>query len=355
MTKPRLTDADFCRAAQTLGCSVAAIQAVAEVESLGAGFYDDGFPVILFERHKFSAFTKGRYDKTHRHLSGPAGGYGKAGQNQRNKFNEAFALDPQAAMKSCSWGKFQIMGFNHEAVGFPTVDAFVDAMKESEGRQLDAFVAFIKANKLQRHLVNLDWTAFARGYNGPGYAKNKYDTKMAAAFTRFSKRAVDCSKVSAAAPAEASSTPTKKKEHSAPTASDTPQPINDSSQTADTIVNVGDDSPQQQDVTETAKVAAPEPYNGIGFWATIRRDLAAATGGNLTFASLAEYATQASGWPEWLTSILSRVAIGVFIATIVYFAFRFIHFLVDTWKKNQKTKLEADINTDVNRKNIEWL
>lgn len=30
-------------------------------------------------------------------------------------------------MKSCSWGKFQIMGFNYEDCGFSTVGAFVDA------------------------------------------------------------------------------------------------------------------------------------------------------------------------------------------------------------------------------------
>ena len=114
MAKPTLTEQDFQRASKKLRCEVPAIKAVAEVESRGKGFYASGFPVVLFERHIFRKYTQGRYNKTHPHLSGPAGNYGAAGQNQINKFNEAFKLNPIAAMKSCSWGKFQIMGFNYE-------------------------------------------------------------------------------------------------------------------------------------------------------------------------------------------------------------------------------------------------
>lgn len=200
MSKPKLTDDDFCRAAKTLGCEVAVIKAVAEVESRGNGFYTDGFPVILFERHKFRSFTGGRYNTSHPQISGPAGNYGSAGQNQRNKFNLAFKLDPIAAMKSCSWGKFQLMGFNHALCGFATVGEFVDAMKHSEGKQLDAFVNFVINTGLSDELRRLDWKGFAKGYNGAGYAQNKYDTKMAAAFKKYTKEAIDCTD-SAADPA----------------------------------------------------------------------------------------------------------------------------------------------------------
>lgn len=111
----------------------------------------------------------------------------------------------------------------------------------------------------------------------------------------------------------------------------------------------------EQNVTDTAQVTAPEPYLGVGFWGVIKRDLAAATGGNITFSSLAEYAQQASGWPEWIVGIISKIAVGLLIATVVYFIYRCIHYVVDTWKKNQKTKLEATINSDTGRKNIEWI
>ncbi|MEW9838572.1 peptidoglycan-binding domain-containing protein [Mesorhizobium marinum] len=34
-----------------------------------------------------------------------------------------------------------------------------------------------------------DWATFARGYNGPGYRQNAYDTKMAGAFQRYASGA----------------------------------------------------------------------------------------------------------------------------------------------------------------------
>jgi hypothetical protein len=78
------------------------------------------------------------------------------------------------------------MGFNYRAAGYANVQSFVAAMQRSEGAQLQAFARFIEANPamhqaLQRH----DWAAFARAYNGPGYAQNDYDTKIAAAYRRF--------------------------------------------------------------------------------------------------------------------------------------------------------------------------
>lgn len=190
-----LTNNDYCRAAKRLACEVAAIKAVDDTESKGKGFYPNGFPVILFERHKFRKYTGGRYNKTHPHLSGSAGNYGKQGQNQINKFNEAFALDPTAAMQSCSWGRYQIMGFNHRACGYATVREFVDAMKESEGKHLDAFVGFIISEHLADELRRHDWKGFAEAYNGAGYKDNRYDTKMAKAYAKYAKEKIDCNKV----------------------------------------------------------------------------------------------------------------------------------------------------------------
>ena len=180
-----LVESDFERAAKLLKVDVATIKAVAEVESRGKGFYADGFPVILFERHKFRKFTNGKYDGSHPHLSNKtAGGYR---ESSRKKFNEAFKLNPDAAMKSCSWGKFQVMGFNHKICGYETVGEFVDAMKESEGKHLDAFCLFVKANNLAQALWKKDWERFARGYNGEDYKKNRYDEKLAEAYERHSE------------------------------------------------------------------------------------------------------------------------------------------------------------------------
>ncbi|MCW8039807.1 N-acetylmuramidase domain-containing protein, partial [Acinetobacter entericus] len=52
--------------------------------------------------------------------------------------------------------------------------------------QLDAMCRYIKVNGLVNALKNKDWKAFARGYNGSGYAKNNYDVKLANAYIKWS-------------------------------------------------------------------------------------------------------------------------------------------------------------------------
>ncbi len=182
-----LTEADYQAAAKLLNCEVAAIKAVAEVESRGAGFQPDGRPKILFERHKFHKFTGGKFDATHPDISNKsAGGYGAAGNHQWDRFNEAAALDAVAAVKSCSWGKFQLMGFNFEVCGFDSLDDFRAAMEKNEGEQLTAFCNFIAGNNLAGALRNRQWANLAQGYNGADYKINQYDTKLAAAYKKYS-------------------------------------------------------------------------------------------------------------------------------------------------------------------------
>lgn len=89
-------------------------------------------------------------------------------------------------MKSASWGKFQIMGFNYKAAGFEDVGAFVDAMKVSEDAQLQAFVNVVKSFGLADKLRRRDWAGFARGYNGENYKINRYDEKLATAYRKYS-------------------------------------------------------------------------------------------------------------------------------------------------------------------------
>lgn len=355
LSKPKLTADDFTRAANRLRCGVPEIKAVAQVESAGAGFYGDGFPVILFERHLFKRFTKGKYSAGHPDISGPQGGYGPAGKNQRVKFAKAFALDADAAMKSCSWGKFQILGSNHKVCGFDTVGEFVDAMKESEGRQLDAFVAFVIGNSLDRYLRAKDWAKFARGYNGPNYAINNYDSKMATAYKRFFREAFDpIPSPVASKPSEQGGQPTVDPQTTAGSTGDHKPPIETTVTRTEGDVTVEASKTNQQDVNVPATVSQPEPYLGIGFWGVVKKDFAAATGGNLSLAGLSEYAQQASGWPPWVVGIISKVAVGALIATFGYFLFRVIHYGVDTWKKNQKVKVEVSAATDVTRKDVNW-
>lgn len=66
-----LKEQDYINASKELGCEVAAIKAVAEVESAGSGFLSDGQPKILFERHYFSRLTGGKFDKSYPDISYP--------------------------------------------------------------------------------------------------------------------------------------------------------------------------------------------------------------------------------------------------------------------------------------------
>lgn len=184
-----LDDTAIADAAKKLGVEAAAVRAVIDVESRG-GFLPDGRPKILFERHYFSRLTKGRFDTSHPGISnGKWGGYGAGGAHQYDRLNAAIALDRDAALRSASWGLFQIMGDHCKTLGFADVEAFVAAMVSGEAAQLDAFVTFVKKNRLDDELVRHDWAAFARGYNGPAYKENHYDTKLAAAYAFHSKGA----------------------------------------------------------------------------------------------------------------------------------------------------------------------
>jgi hypothetical protein len=187
MTK-QLTEQDFVDAASSLGVEVAAVKAVCEVESRGSGFLPTGEPVILFERHWMYKLLK-RKGITPPSNSPVAmlqsGGY-KGGMAEHMRLQLAVQLDRECALQSCSWGLFQIMGFHWQALGYQSVQAFVNAMYRDEGSQLDAFVRFIKADKrMHNALKTHDWALFAKAYNGPAYAKNSYDIKMAKAYAKY--------------------------------------------------------------------------------------------------------------------------------------------------------------------------
>lgn len=186
MSKPVLNEKDFRDAARRLNCEVAAIKAVAEVESKGDGFLPRGEPKILFERHIFSKRTNGFFDQTNPGISNPvAGGYGSPA-SQHKRLQEAVTLNRNAALMSASWGRFQIMGFNYTLAGFNSLQEFVTAMYKGEREHLFAFVNYIVNTVLDDELREKRWRDFARKYNGPDYRKNNYDVKMADAYKKLS-------------------------------------------------------------------------------------------------------------------------------------------------------------------------
>lgn len=188
----------FARAAAYLGCDVAAIRAVAQVEAGSQGAFisigpNAGRPTILFEPHIFDRLTNGRFrDAKDPLLSGPSavlsrerwapGTYGPFSA-QYARLDAAAQLDRPAALKSCSWGLFQLMGENYRRCGFGSVEAFVGGMHLDVDTHLWAFAHFITGNEsLHKALATRDWVTFARIYNGPGYRRNSYDSKLAAAY-----------------------------------------------------------------------------------------------------------------------------------------------------------------------------
>lgn len=170
------------------------------VESRNSGFDSQGRPVILFERHVFYKYTKGKYADSHPDLCNRTpGGYGSSA-SQWGRYERAANLDRWAANMATSWGLGQVMGFNHATAGYLTVDQMVVAMGESEGKQLDAAIEFIIHNGLAKYLKKWDAAGFAAHYNGAGYRKNDYDGKLNAARAKFLARPITCNSVSAGYP-----------------------------------------------------------------------------------------------------------------------------------------------------------
>ena len=172
----------------------AGLKAVVEVEASGKGFIGD-VPKILYEPHiMHRLLTKKNYItirnnlmKAHPNLCYPRWGTYKYGAEsiQHRRLEIASQFNRDTALESCSWGLGQVMGFNWKSLGYESLQAFINDMYESEAKQLEAMIRFIKVNGLLLALKNKDWVKFARGYNGSGYAKNKYHIKLANAYAKY--------------------------------------------------------------------------------------------------------------------------------------------------------------------------
>ena len=186
-----ITKEAFDAVRQFAGAEPAAIWSILAVETAGAGFLPDRRPDILFERHYFSRLTKGVYDQHDPDISNPVqGGYGPGGLHQYDRLQAAIMLDRQAALRSASWGIGQIMGDNFSAAGYGDVEAMVAGFVASEGAQLLGMAKFLNASGLAEALRDKNWTQLARGYNGPNYAANHYDSNLASFYQRYADGAL---------------------------------------------------------------------------------------------------------------------------------------------------------------------
>lgn len=187
-----ITEEEFKKAADIIGCEVEAIKAVAKVESNGSGYLSDGSPKTLFEGHWFHKLTNGKYTgveeyKAISYKKWTTKWYGGP-KTEKIRLDLAISLDRNAALQSASWGAFQIMGFNYGICGFSKVQDFVNAMYDSEGAQLLAVIEFIKSKRIGGYLKDKKWADFAYYYNGKEYAVNEYDKKLKAAYDDFKKK-----------------------------------------------------------------------------------------------------------------------------------------------------------------------
>lgn len=187
-----LRHTDIEEAAKLLGVDVPSVLAVNEIESAGSGFVKPGAPRILFERHKFWEHLQARgIDPSPLERKYPGvvsrrrGGYA-GGVSEYTRLSVARQICEPAAYEATSWGAFQIMGFHWKLLGYASVQEMVADASRSEGAQLQMFVRFILSDAaLHRALQGRKWSTFARLYNGPAYAENLYDVKLARAYKRY--------------------------------------------------------------------------------------------------------------------------------------------------------------------------
>jgi len=164
------------------------------VESAGNGYDASGRPKALFERHHFYKWLTKRKKLDVLAVASEAGlAYPKWGTKSYPKGSDAvyaeieaaYEMAPEEALLSTSWGLGQVMGSNYAMVGCKTVEDMVEEAMHSEANQLTHMINFIKSANLLDALRDREWATFAKGYNGPGYATNHYDTKLETAYQRF--------------------------------------------------------------------------------------------------------------------------------------------------------------------------
>ena len=179
--------------ARNAAIPAAALLAVCEVESGGRVFAkikgrDE--PLIRFEGHYFHRLLDGA-KRNRAKIEGLANrnpGAVKNSSTQAGRWAmlaKASAIDREAALQSCSWGIGQVMGAHWRWLDYANVDALVADVRSGVGGQVRLMLKFIEKSGLSQAMKQQDWRVFARGYNGPAYAKNDYDRKLAKAHEQF--------------------------------------------------------------------------------------------------------------------------------------------------------------------------
>lgn len=172
-------------AAAAVGVGARALAALVDVETRGAGFYANGLPVILLERHYVARLcTAGQAAQLPASVCNTTRGGYVGGIGEWDRFETVARVSLNVAIQSCSWGLGQIMGANWQGMGYPSPQAFLDDAALNETVQIRQIARFVRMTPGLIAALNLqDWPTVARLYNGP--ASIGYDTKLAASFANI--------------------------------------------------------------------------------------------------------------------------------------------------------------------------
>lgn len=177
------------------GVEPAAVLAALFVESGGRFRDDEGHVIVRLELHKlrdelsrtddidvfnrfFQADNKTQPWLGHKYRTNVNGGWtvlhpaDAADAQLRNKKALALAVDlfGPKAFRAASFGAPQVMGFNHDKLGYSTAAGMFEAFQASDKNQIDGFFAYCGARDCFPALRAMNWRDFARLYNGGGIA-----------------------------------------------------------------------------------------------------------------------------------------------------------------------------------------
>lgn len=182
------------------GLEPAAALALVEVETAGVTFEQDGrTPQLLYERHiawrqaaKVSRMLQSAFAAAG--LAIPKWSrstqYKDEGSSAKRLalIGKARAINEEVANQSASWGVGQTMGFLYPELGFESANAMVDHMTGNLAGQIECMFRELKNKHLIAALNAHQWPTVARGYNGSGYAANRYDVRLADAYKRWVRK-----------------------------------------------------------------------------------------------------------------------------------------------------------------------
>ena len=193
--KYHISNAAYENAARMIGCDLNAVKAVSIVESGDSdGWLDKSRVVILFEGQIFwnelqkAGINPVKYEKSYSDVLYRTWTtkYYKGGIAEYGRLEKAERINRSAALKSASYGAFQILGRNYGECMCGNVDEFIRKMHTSSDDQLMLFINYIRYNKMSSYLKNHQWASFAYCYNGKDYQKNHYDQKLSEAYRKLS-------------------------------------------------------------------------------------------------------------------------------------------------------------------------